>query len=187
MSTEQLSTDDSDHALIQGCLRGSTQSFRVLYRRHQARVRSTLMSLCDPEVLDDLVQDVFVRVWKGLPKMEGRAKFTTWLYRITWNVAADYRRSAAQKRTRWQSLTHQLPSQSTAPNWQHLHYQDVIKRGMTQLSFEHRSVMVLHDLQDLPQQEIAEMFEIPVGTVKSRLHHARAALRKFLQHEGISL
>lgn len=187
MSTEQLSTDDSDQALIQGCLRGSTQSFRVLYRRHQARVRSTLISLCDPEVLDDLVQDVFVRVWKGLPKMEGRAKFTTWLYRITWNVAADYRRSAAQKRTRWQSLTHQLPNQSTAPNWQHLHYQDVIKRGMTQLSFEHRSVMVLHDLQDLPQQEIAEMFDIPVGTVKSRLYHARAALRKFLQQEGISL
>lgn len=119
--------------------------------------------------------------------MEGRAKFTTWLYRITWNVAADYRRSAAQKRTRWQALIHQLPSQSTEPNWQHLHHQDLIKRGMGQLSFEHRSVIVLHDLQDLPQQEIAEMFEIPVGTVKSRLYHARAALRKFLQHEGISL
>ena len=144
------------------------------------------MSLCEPEALDDLVQDVFVRVWKGLPKMEGRAKFTTWLYRITWNVAADYRRSAAQKRSRWQSLTHQLAHPSSEPYWQHLHYQEVIQRGLTQLSFDHRSVIVLHDLQDLPQQDIAEMFEIPIGTVKSRLHHARAALRKFLQHEGIS-
>lgn len=187
MSADQLSTDDSDHALIQGCLRGSTYSFRFLYRRHQSRVRSILVSLCDPEVLDDLVQDVFVRVWKGLPKMEGRAKFTTWLYRITWNVAADYRRSAAQQRSRWQSLTHQLPSQSTEPNWQHLYYQDLIKKGLSQLSFDHRSVIVLHDLQDVPQQEIAEMFEIPIGTVKSRLYHARAALRKSLQHEGVSL
>ena len=69
----------------------------------------------------------------------------------------------------------------------HLHYQDVVNRGLNQLSFEHRTVLVLHDLEDLPQKQIAEVLAIPIGTVKSRLFHARGAMRKFLQREGVKL
>ena len=66
-----------------------------------------------------------------------------------------------------------------------LHYQDLVQRGLTHLSFDHRTILVLHDLEEVPQKEIAEILEIPVGTVKSRLFHARAALRQFLQSQGV--
>ena len=68
-----------------------------------------------------------------------------------------------------------------------LHYQDVVKRGLEHLSFPHRVVIVLHDLEDIPQQEVAQILEIPVGTVKSRIHHARKTLKQFLQQQGISI
>ena len=69
----------------------------------------------------------------------------------------------------------------------HLHYRDIVQRGLNSLSFEHRAVLVLHDLEDLPQKQVAEILNVPVGTVKSRLFHARNSLKKFLQQQGISL
>ena len=68
----------------------------------------------------------------------------------------------------------------------HLHYQDLVQRGLNNLSFEHRSVLVLHDLEDLPQKQVAQILDIPVGTVKSRLFHARNLFKKFLEQQGIS-
>ena len=72
---------------------------------------------------------------------------------------------------------------STAANLMDLHYQDIIQRGLQQLSFDHRAVLVLHDLEDLPQKEVAQILGIAIGTVKSRLFHARASLRQFIQQQ----
>jgi RNA polymerase sigma factor (sigma-70 family) len=179
--------DESDHHLVQRCLRGDSQSFRLLYRRHQQRVRSILYQLCDPSALDDLVQEVFLRAWKGLPKFRQSAQFSTWLYRIAWNVASDQRQAAAQSRTRLQVLTRNATTQQDAPDVMQLHYQDLVQRGLAHLSFDHRTILVLHDLEEVPQKEVAEILGIPVGTVKSRLFHARAAMRQFLQKEGVQL
>ena len=66
-----------------------------------------------------------------------------------------------------------------------LHYQDLVQRGLEQLSFEHRSVLVLHDLEDIPQKEVAQILELPAGTVKSRVFYARNSLRQFLQKQGV--
>jgi RNA polymerase sigma factor (sigma-70 family) len=177
----------SDRELVQCCLQGDTASFRLLYRRHQQRVRSMLYPVCNPSSLDDLVQEVFLRAWKGLPKFKQTAQFSTWLYRITWNVACDHRQAAAQSRTRLQVLTKMAPSQQDAPDLSHLHYQDLVQKGLAQLSFDHQTILTLHDLEEIPQKEIAEILEIPVGTVKSRLFHARAAMRQFLQQQGVQL
>jgi RNA polymerase sigma-70 factor (ECF subfamily) len=161
----------------------------LLYQRHQHKVRSTLYQLCGSAVLDDLVQDVFLRAWKGLPQFRQTAQFSTWLYRIAWNVASDQRRGFSQTRDRLRQigqLTEAAPT-SDRSDLLHLHYQDLVQRGLAQLSLDHRAVLVLHDLEELPQKEIAEILAIPVGTVKSRLFHARAALRQFLQQEGVQL
>lgn len=179
--------EDSDRDLVRQCLEGKTQSFRLLYRRHQPRVRSILYQLCDAEALDDLVQEVFLRAWKGLPKFRQTAQFSTWLYRIAWNVASDQRQSAARSRTRLQVLAHHAQTQHPAPDVMRLHYQDLVQRGLEHLSFDHRTILALHDLEEIPQKEIAEMLEIPLGTAKSRLFNARAALRQFLQSQGVQL
>jgi len=181
------SESESDHYLVQQCLRGNSQSFRQLYRRHQQRVRSILYQLSDPSSLDDLVQEVFLRAWKGLPKFRGTAKFSTWLYRIAWNVASDQRQAIAQGRTQLRTLTEKTPTQQDAPDLMDLHYQDLVQRGLESLSFDHRTILVLHDLEEVPQKEVAQILEIPLGTVKSRLFHARAAMRQFLQQQGVQL
>lgn len=187
-ATNQSNTDIE---LVLQCQQGNQQSFRHLYRRYQQRVRSTLYQLCGAEALDDLVQDVFLRAWKGLPQLRQASQFSTWLYRICWNVASDQRRQFAQQRSfnsKLKASTQILPqhdSQSSqTPDLMHLHYQDIIQRGLQQLSFEHRAVLVLHDLEDLPQKEVAQILGIAVGTVKSRLFHARMALRQYIQQQG---
>ncbi len=186
-----------DHALVQACGQGDRQAFRELYRRHQQKVRSTLFRLCDGADLDDLVQEVFLKAWKGLAGFRQSAQFSTWLYRITVNVATDSRRQLAQKRERQHhfSTSEQLEdmidgaavSRQSNPSLQNLHYQDVVHRALATLRDEHRFVLVMHDLEDMPQKEIAEMLKIPVGTVKSRLFHARGAVRQFLQAQGVEL
>jgi RNA polymerase sigma-70 factor (ECF subfamily) len=88
-----------------------------------------------------------------------------------------------------QYLEHNSASFST-PNQaelMQLHYQDLVQKGLQILSLEHRAVLVLHDLEDLPQKEVAEILAIPIGTVKSRLFNARKTIRKFLEKEGVSL
>jgi len=180
-------TGDADHELVQLCLKGYPQHFRRLYQRHQQRVRSILFQLCGASALDDLVQEVFLRAWKGLPKFRQSSKFSTWLYRIAWNVASDQRQDFAKARSRQQVLTDNAQTEQPAPNLMHLHYQDLVQRGLTTLSLDHRSVLVMHDLEEVPQKDVAEILGIPVGTVKSRLFHARAAMRQFLQTEGVQL
>ncbi|HEY9668795.1 MAG TPA: sigma-70 family RNA polymerase sigma factor [Coleofasciculaceae cyanobacterium] len=182
---------ETDIELVLQCQQGNQQSFRQLYRRYSPRVRSTLYQLCGGEALDDLVQEVFIRAWKGLPQLRQASQFSTWLYRICWNVACDRRRSLQKERNINSKLRinqDTLPLSdsklSQAPDLMELHYQDIIQRGLQQLSFEHRAVLVLHDLEDVPQKEVAQILGIAVGTVKSRLFHARMALRQYIQKQG---
>jgi RNA polymerase sigma factor (sigma-70 family) len=186
MTTKPPVHPSSDAALIQACQNGDTEAFRGLYRRHQRFVRSMLQHLCDPTTLDDLVQEVFLRAWKGLGRMRQESQFSTWLYRIAWNVGADYRRRMAQSRAHQAQLS-EFSAEVPSTAWQDLHHQDLVRRGLQWLSDEQAMVIVLNDLQELPQPEIARILDIPVGTVKSRLFHARASLRQFFKKEGVSL
>ena len=177
----------TDDELVRSCLQGDRHSFRLLYRRHHPRVRQILYQLCDPVALDDLVQEVFLRAWKGLPKFRQTAKFSTWLYRIAWNVGSDRRQTIAQDRSRLQAISQHHPTHHDDPDLLRIHYQELIRQGLRSLSEDRRLVLVLHDLEELPQKQVAEILQIPVGTVKSRLFHARIALRQFLEAAGIQV
>jgi RNA polymerase sigma-70 factor, ECF subfamily len=181
----------TEQELILLCQQGERDCFRLLYQRYQQRVRSTLYQLCGSALLDDLVQEVFLKAWKGLPKLKTPKYFSTWLYRISWNVATDQRRKLARTQEKtslnaktWEKeLNTSKPDDSaTAPDLMQLHYQDLVQRGLN-----NRAVLVLHDLEDLPQKQVAEILNVPVGTVKSRLFHARNSLRQFLEQQGLSL
>lgn len=188
MLVENL-TRKTDKMLVIQCQQGNTGSFRQLYQNYQPKVRSTLYQLCGKNRLDDLVQEVFLRVWKNLPKLRQTAYFSTWLYRITWNVATDERRQFAKYNSAIaEDLTEietRLSRHQDSPDLMQLHYQDVVQRGLRSLSLEHRAVLVLHDLEDLPQKEVADILQLPTGTVKSRLFYARQAIRTFLQQQGV--
>jgi RNA polymerase sigma factor (sigma-70 family) len=178
----------SDDRLVKLCVtKDDRHSFRILYRRHQGRVRQIIYQLCDPTSLDDLVQEVFLRAWKGLPKFRQDSQFSTWLYRIAWNVASDRRQTLAQERSRVKTITENISTQYDDPDLIQLDYQDLVRTGLNLLSEDHRAVLVLHDLEELPQKEVAEILKIPVGTVKSRLFHARTRMRKFIEELGIQI
>jgi len=187
MTAQPLSATHSDGDLVRRCQGGDRESFRQLYRRHQYKVRSTLYQLCGPSELDDRVQEVFLRAWKGLPRLKQPDTFATWLYRICWNVATDGRRALARWRDRDRQLRSVTEISSGDRATQDLHYRDLVQRGLARLSIELRSVVVLHDLEDLPQKQVAEILDIPVGTVKSRLFKARSTLRQFFETEGVQL
>jgi len=182
---------DLDTSLVQAALAGDQQSFRQLYRRHHAKVRATLFQLCGADGIDDLVQEVFLRAWKGLAKFRQTAQFSTWLYRIAWNVAYDRRRAIAQHKERYatveEDVLHQVADPHSSEELHKMHYRNLVSQGLAQLSFEHRSVLVLHDLEELPQKEISTILGVPVGTVKSRLFHARSQMRQFLVNKGVEL
>ncbi len=180
-------TNTKETDLVRRCQQGDTLSFQQLYRRYQQRVRATLYQLCGSEMLDDLVQEVFLRVWKSLPKLRQPSYFSTWLYRITWNVATDKRRKLAQNLSLNDdgTILSIMPSRpEDTPDLMRLHYQDLVQQGLQTLSLDHRAVLVLHDLEDVPQKEVASILELPLGTVKSRLFYARNQMRKFLKQQG---
>jgi len=189
------STVLNESDLVLRSQKGDSESFQLLYKLYQQKARSTLYQLCGNFMLDDLVQEVFLRAWKGLPKLRTPKYFSTWFYRICWNVATDYRRKLARNASKSQSTValdaiagdHIAANIPPTSDLMRLHYQDLVKRGLKHLSLPHRAVLVLHDLEDIPQQEIAQILEIPLGTVKSRLYHARKTLKKFLQQQGISI
>ncbi|ABD01231.1 MULTISPECIES: sigma-70 family RNA polymerase sigma factor [unclassified Synechococcus] len=137
----QAAKDTSDWELIQRCLNGDSQSFRQLYRKYQQSVRNILYPLCGADLLDDLVQEVFIRAWKGLPRFRGSAQFSTWLYRICWNVASDQRRRCARQHSQTQNLALGSDIAHPGPDLMHLHYQQALQQSMAQLSPEHRMVV----------------------------------------------
>jgi RNA polymerase sigma factor (sigma-70 family) len=187
LPAEDLNPQITDSYLIKRCLQEDKQSFSLLYKRYQQKVRSTLYRFGTHSNLDDLVQEVFIRVWKGLPRLRQTAHFSTWLYRITWNVATDEQRRWHQLYHQKQALTQNLPVIPFNSQIEEIHYQDLVQRSLQTLSFDHRCVLVLHDLEERPQKEIAEILGIPVGTVKSRLYHARSYMREYLKQQGLEL
>lgn len=104
----------------------------------------TLAQLCGVDDLDDFVQEVFLRAWRGLPKFRQSSQCSTWLYRITWNVAIDYRHAKGKARSRQSRLSPSDAPTGTA-RLQQLHYEDVVERGLRSLSLNHRAVLVLHE------------------------------------------
>jgi RNA polymerase sigma-70 factor, ECF subfamily len=197
MSRANNNAEITDGELVRKCQKGDENSFRVLYQRYQHKVRATLYKLCGRELLDDLQQEVFLKTWKALPKLREAKYFSTWLYRICWNVASDHSLAQKRDRNRQQAQIDQV-KQSLQTNLGksinnsqtgllQLHYQELIELALQNISLEHRAVIVLHDLEDVPQKEIAEILSIPVGTVKSRLFKARRILRQFLELQGVNL
>lgn len=184
----------TDKELVLQSQKGNHHAFRKLYQRYQQRIRSTLYQLCGKEILDDLLQEVFLRVWQGLPKLRQASQFSTWIYRITWNVATDRRRQFARTKTEQFSVTDEETTFNSTfahpedtPDLMQLHYQNLVQRGLQILSLEHRVVLILHDLEDIPQKEVAKILKLPLGTVKSRLFYARNQIKSFLQQQGVSL
>jgi len=169
------------------------QSFDSLVREHKNRIHSYICRLTNdgPDV-EDLTQEVFVRAYQSMAAFRRDAAVDTWLYRIATNLVIDrYRRR--KRGPRWLSLegeegepAHELPSEDRFGNPQaRVELDDLqlhVQRAIGSLPPRFRAVVLLHDMEGLPYERVAEAVGCPIGTVKSRLFHARSLLRRKLAY-----
>lgn len=166
---------DDDARLLAEHLAGDREAFAELVRRHERRVYNlSLRMLGRPEDARDATQDTFLSVLRKADSFRGQARFTTWLHRIAVNACYDLLR----KRSRSPLLEDELaepgppvpdPADAAAAAMD-------VQAALLQVPPEFRAVLILHDVQDLPYDEIGRVLDVPVGTVKSRLHRGRVAL-----------
>ncbi len=174
-----------DDALITMFIQGDERAFRFLVERYQERIRNLIFSILrNEELVDDLAQEVFVKAFQALPTFRFESSFYTWLYRIAVNKCRDeLRRKKLRSFFSFQSLDNgvrsDLEHRLSSPPPTH-EAKDLVTLGLQSLSEHHRTVIVLKDVEGFSYEEIADILQVEVGTVKSRLSRARNALRDIL-------
>jgi RNA polymerase sigma-70 factor (ECF subfamily) len=130
-----------------------------------------------------LVQDAFLQIWKALPGFRHEAKLSTWIYKITVNRALDHLRTQKDRRVP-SFFSGETSSTSLDEQFSN---RDLVSKGLSSLSEEHRTVLVLSMLHDLGNSEISAILDVSEGTIKSRLHYAKIEFRKFLLAHGVNV
>ena len=160
---------------------GSAERFEQVYRETAGFVRSAVYLQGGEADLDDIVQETFVRVWKALPRFEGRSSIRTWVYRIAINTARQHWRAKGRRRE-WATDTPPEQSVQAAD----VETAELIRRSLARLPEDQREAFVLHYYEGLSLREIAQVVSCSEGTVKSRLHYGRKALQELLKDGGIT-
>jgi RNA polymerase sigma-70 factor, ECF subfamily len=175
-----------DHQLIESALNGNSAAFGDLVRKYQDRLYHTMVHVTgSAEDAKDVVQDAFVKAFVKLDSFQRSSAFYTWLYRIAFNTAMSRqrRRRPTQSLEQVQDCGHDPPDTAAAPT-DRLEQEELagqVRAAMETLSDEHRTVLVLRDIDGCDYEAVAEILEIPLGTVRSRLHRARMQLREQLK------
>jgi RNA polymerase sigma-70 factor (ECF subfamily) len=177
-----------DEGLLRRAATGDKAAFREIFIHHRADVaRLVYRMLSAPADLEDVVQEVFVQVFRSLKDFRGQSKFSTWLHRVTVNVVLMHRRSARSRPV----LTEEASSDVVADERQPLPDEDAerfermraFQRLLGRLAEKKRVVFVLHELEGLSPSEIADIVGAPVLTVRTRLFYARRELEEMLGDE----
>ncbi len=173
--------------LIREALSGNSQSYGQLVERFQARLFNSMLQVVGtPDEAEDVVQDSFVQAYVKLDTFQGNSKFFTWLYRIAFNNALSRQRRKRHDLSIEQSreITGSDPQDRVeSPDEPLLREERVsqVHQALHMLTAEHRSILVLREMEDRSYEDIAEILEINIGTVRSRLSRARAQLKLHLE------
>jgi len=170
---------DAETADVALAASGDSRAFERLYRTHIPRVYSLARRMLDPGEADDVAQDVFVRAWQKLATFRGEAAFGTWLHRLAVNVMLARRKSLGVERGRHHAAEDVLDGVAGRRETPEMTVD--FEAAIGRLPDRARQVFVLHDVAGYTHEEIAGMLGVVAGTSKSQLHHARMALRDYLE------
>jgi RNA polymerase sigma-70 factor (ECF subfamily) len=183
----------SDQEIISAVLAGAEARFAELYERYQRRLFGLLWHACgDRELAEDIGQETFLRAFRKLHMYSGTAQFYTWLARIAMNLLISNRRKRRLETEldrqsfdiAVDSQGHQeQPSSSIELN----EIQTSVQQAIAMLDEERRVVLLLRDFEDLDYETIANILNLPIGTVRSRIHRARAELKQWFQAKAPQL
>ncbi|HET9881999.1 MAG TPA: sigma-70 family RNA polymerase sigma factor [Candidatus Binatia bacterium] len=179
-----LAEEIGDAECVKRVQRGDTQSFEILVRRHQKTTFNLIYRfLGDYDEATETAQEVFLSAYSSIQQFRGDANFATWLYRIAFNHASSRRKSLNSKLQRHVALEDDVVADCSADpetSAERREIQQCVQQALNSLDREDAQIILLRDLQDVRYEDIAETLDVPVGTVKSRLHRARQALRASL-------
>ncbi|MCA9104864.1 MAG: sigma-70 family RNA polymerase sigma factor [Pirellulaceae bacterium] len=176
-----------DLELIERTLGGDTRAFEELVLRYQDRLYNAVVHTVGcAEEARDIVQEAFLSAYSKLHSFQGNASFYTWLYRIGFNASISHRR----KRRPVLSVDPQRDENGVEPIDRHESPEAPLQRAervaqvqqaLSLVSEEHRRILVLREMDGLDYETIADMLDLPIGTVRSRLHRARSQLKETLE------
>lgn len=173
--------------LIEEALAGDSSSFGQLVGMYQDRLFNTMVhSIGSREEAEDVVQDAFVQAYLKLASFKGNSAFYTWLYRIAFNMRISRRRrrrSAVSIDEAREATGQELEGFVDPPseNLERTERVAQVQAALAQLSEEYRTVLVLREMEGCCYDTISQLLDLPVGTVRSRLHRARSQLREVLR------
>ena len=179
--------EDTDAVLVKRVQAGDNRAFDLLFHRYKHRVRSAVSRILDTrEDVDDVVQEAFIKAYRALPKFRGDSQFFTWLYRIATNTAKNHLIAKARKRT---NPDIDIYEETSSNEYTHLQENDnpenllesrelelLIQATVQKLEPELRSAIMLREHAGLSYEQIAQIMDCPVGTVRSRIFRARASI-----------
>jgi RNA polymerase sigma-70 factor (ECF subfamily) len=184
---------DDDGQLVRAACDGNAQAFDQLVQRHAGRLLRMVRNLTSSrEDAEDVIQEAFASAYFKLDSFAGRASFFTWLYRIALNKAISRRRKRRiETAMKAQNLDDTQPSDSERASPEMVVEQaeqvNRLREAIARLEPDRQSVLVLRDVDGKDYSEIAEILNVPVGTVRSRLHRARCDLKQILEADASPL
>jgi RNA polymerase sigma-70 factor (ECF subfamily) len=183
--TEGASAEDA--TLIAAIRRGDSGSREALYHRYKRRVFALAIRIVGAVDAEEVSQEAFIRIFRGLPKFRGDSALGTWIYRLSVNAALSHRSrrgplmgAAGEPEIPLEAALQEAPPAGDAV------LRARLERALWRLPVGYRTVIVLHDIEGLEHEEVAAILGCHVGTSKSQLHKARGKLREILSQEGIT-
>jgi RNA polymerase sigma-70 factor (ECF subfamily) len=181
-SESTVSGGVSDADCVRRLQQGETDAFETLVRRYQKPIFNLIYRMLgDYDEAAEIAQEAFLSAYRSIGRFRGDANFSTWLYRIAFNHASTRRKSMAN----WQQRSVSIETIDPVSDRQHdpaeaaerKEIQERVQIALNSLEPDDAKIILMKDLQDLAYEDLARVLEVPVGTVKSRLHRARQALR----------
>lgn len=170
-----------DDILIERCLGGDEEGFEMLVKKYQNQVINTVYSLTGTtQDADDIAQEVFIKVYKNLGSFNKKAKFSTWLYRISVNTTYNHLKKEKRPLPSDYLQATDVFKKSSLEELESREKQELIRKSIERLPFRFRRVIVLKEIEGLSYKDIAETLGCRLGTVESRLFRARRMLKKIL-------
>lgn len=174
-SSQSIELDDQ--ALVQACRLGDSKAMELLYHRYRRRVFGLVTRIVGLSDSEEVAQEVFVRIYRGLAKFRGDSQLSTWVYRLAVNASLSHV-SKRKRRPECEEWQDQQPAES--PPMRDPALSQRLEAALQSLPAGYRAVLVLHDVEGLSHEECAKILGCRIGTSKSQLHKARAKMRDIL-------
>jgi RNA polymerase sigma-70 factor (ECF subfamily) len=188
--------DPEERKLVDDARRGDANDFRALVQKNQRRAYAVALGMLhDPDDARDVTQEAFLKVHRNLGTFEGDAQFFTWLYRIVMNLCIDHLRKKRGEKVEFDDAMANQEADDSGIAPRRLGFdpakaladkelRERIRASLSKLSPAHRAVLVMREVDGLSYQEMADQVGVSIGTIMSRLFHARKKMQKMLLEEG---